>query len=304
MPANKADGANTSIKRRWVIAVLLGLSLVLVIAAASAATSGNSQDTTPHWEKLSAEEKFAAYPDVAASSEGLIVVVWTEGADLTDKQNGALRMAWRTGNSSDWAFSTLDDKVVYDAAVAVSGSHAFVVWSRNRNEIYYTTCAPSGNPPNANCGAPQRITIAGEKALQVDIVVDNTGAPHLVWVEQDNRVYYTRWQGGAWGPKQALAAHANPPGGEGPAIASAGNWIYLVWTEWQDDTHSNSEIKFCRRTSAASDWSLCKTLSSWGKRNSFNAGNKRGAQGHVSNSLPEPNYQMLNPLNIRTNHRR
>jgi hypothetical protein len=264
MLANRAAGADISMKRRWAIAVLLGLSLVLVIAAASAATSGSSQDAAPHWEQLSAREKFAAYPDVAASPEGLIVVVWTEGANLTDKQNGSLRMAWRTGNSSDWAFFTLDDNVVYDAAVAVSDSHAFVVWSRNRNEIYYTTCTPSGNPPNANCGAPQRVTIAGEKALQVDIVVDNTGAPHLVWVEQDNRVYYTRWEGNAWRQKQPLTDHANPPGGEGPAIASAGNWIYLVWTEWQDDTHDNSQIKFCRRALDANDWSLCTTLSSWG----------------------------------------
>jgi hypothetical protein len=51
---------------------------------------------------------------------------------------------------------------------------------------------------------------------------------------------------------------------QGPAIAYANNWIHVVWVEWNNIAHTDSQLNYCRRSVTASDWSLCVTpLASW-----------------------------------------
>ena len=247
-------------KRWWPLLVLVGLGLITAGTMSSASTTA-PQAINLNRTQLSTTGTFAAYPDIDVGTDGLIAVAWTEGANTTVKHNGPLKLAWVSNTSSQWSKATVDAHQVFDTAVAVSGYTVHLVWSRYGAEIHYATC----NPPNYECDPSVQIgaaTAGDGEALQVNIVLDGNGSPHVVWVEDDNRVYYTRKEGVSWRPKQALQGHSDV-GSEGPSIAYANGFIHLVWTEWRE-TAKDSAVKYCRRGVNENNWSLCKDpLSEW-----------------------------------------
>jgi hypothetical protein len=247
-------------QRLFLVAVLTALGLIALAVLVSASTVA-PQVVELHRTQLSTREKFAAYPDVDVGSGGLVAAAWTEGSDpLVEKHNGPLMLGWIVPGGKRWQTALVDGGKVYDAAVAVVGSTVHLVWSRDKTAILYTTCAPTSSP---NCATPAVVATAAVEALQVDIVLDGGGVPHLVWVEQDDLVYYSRKQGGSWLPKQSLQAYA-AGGSEGPSIAYARGYVHLVWTEWQDADHTYSVIKYCRRGTGDDDWSSCQDpLAQW-----------------------------------------
>jgi len=252
--------------RRWsFVPLLTGLGLVVAVLAASASTAA-PQAVEFHRERLSTPAWFGAYPDIDTGSDGLVAAVWTEGPDTVEKHNGRLRLAWANNNSSLWSVVAVDrptDGKVFDSAVAVSGSTVHVLWSQPKNVVRYARCTP----PNYACTTPELVAVTGEEALQVDIAADGAGTPHAVWVEavmensvKKRKVFYAR-KGGAWLPKQQVRDSVDS---EGPAIAYANNLIHLVWTEWKNIQHSDSQINYCRRSVSDGDWPLCVApLSSW-----------------------------------------
>ncbi len=250
-------------RRWWPVALLAGLGLCVAAVTASAATGAPQASEFPR-TRLSTRLKFAAYPDIAVGDDGLVVAVWTEGSGgSTEKHVGPLYLRWMSNSTSGWRPAvTVDSGQVYDAAVAVSGSTVHLVWSRGETTILYTTC----NPPNYTCASAQVVATASvDEALQVDIALDGDGAPHVVWVEDDNddrkRVHYARKQEAVWVQDSGVTSASTDS--EGPAIAYANNFLHLVWTEWENIEHTDSRVKYLRRNVLAGNWGLPIDLSDW-----------------------------------------
>jgi hypothetical protein len=246
-------------RRCWLVPLLAGLGLVTAVIAVSASSTA-PEAIGFSWAKLSASGWFAAYPHIDKGANGLVAALWTEGNNIDDKHNGALRLAWVDNAGTQWTAVTIDNGPVFDADLAVSGSTIHVVWSRSKNTIRYTTC----QGPDYSCAPSKQIATANEIALQVDIVVDDSGTTHVIWVEDDGKVHYMRRAGSTWppeGPQDIVRNSGNVQ--EGPAIAYANGFVHLAWTEWMDVEHTNSEIKYCRRGVSETDWSLCTSLARW-----------------------------------------
>lgn len=266
MRTTRDDGrGNRRVRRYLLVPLLVGLGLVGVVMVSASALA--PQAVEYHRERLSTPAWFGAYPDIATGADGLVAAIWTEGPDAVDKHSGRLMLAWANNASSGWKVVRVDrpeDGMVYDSAVAVSGSTVHVLWSQPKNTLRYAVCTP----PDYQCTTTRdRVAVVAEEALQVDIVVDGVGAPHVVWVEvvmennvKKRKIFYTR-KSGIWIPKHHVGYSVDS---EGPAIAYANNFIHLVWTEWKNIQHSDSQINYCRRSMVDSDWSLCVApLSSW-----------------------------------------
>jgi len=241
---------------------------------ASASTAA-PQDIEFYWRQLSAKNWFAAYPDMDVGANGLVAAVWTEGPDDVNKHSGRLKLAWASNNSAEFVNNTVivDDYDpprqplrVLDAAVAVSGTTIYMVWSRetsslNAKDIRYASC----RQPNCTSFSPETIA-TGDDARQVDITIDGRGRPHVVWVEKDpnddKKLHYASKDGG-WSSERLAA----PDDGEGPAIVYADGFIHLVWTEWTDPLGRNADsvIEYCRRhvTSASQFCDVSLPLSTW-----------------------------------------
>jgi hypothetical protein len=242
---------------------------------ASASTAA-PQDIELHWKQLSAQNWFAAYPDMDVGANGLVAAVWTEGSNTDNKHSGRLKLAWAINNSAQFVNNTIivdgatrEGSRVLDAAVAVSGMTIHMVWSREANNlkaIRYASCTP----PNCASFSPETIA-TGDDALQVDITIDGSGRPHVVWVEKDpnddKKLHYAR-KDGSWSSERLPA----PNDGEGPAIVYANSFIHLVWTEWTDPlgTNTDTAIAYCRRhvSSVAQfcDEPASRVLSTWDGR--------------------------------------
>jgi hypothetical protein len=256
------------VRRWWFGSVLAVLSMVLVVMVTSASPAAPQVDELRRTQ-LSTPGRFAAYPDIGVGTAGLVVAVWTEGANDVVKHKGPLKLAWVADSSPQWQTTTLDDNPVYDVASAVyvsgSSSTVHVVWSRFENILRYTTC--TYNPPNFACNPSERILTADEEALQVDIVADDDGNPHVVWVEAvvengvtRRKVYYSRKEAGSWRARQQVQASTDS---EGPAIAYANGFIHLVWTEWLNLEHNDSQVRYCRRDLEDANWTRCQTPLEW-----------------------------------------
>jgi hypothetical protein len=272
MPNERGSEEATTRRRHWwPVPFLAGLGLVFAVIAVSASTAASPNAYNYQWTRLSARDGFAAYPDIATGSGGLVAAVWTEGADTIVKHNGPLKLAWVDNNSSNWKVIQVDGNTVYDAAVAASGSTIHVVWTRPKNTIRYTRCAYDVSSSNYVCDSSQQIAVTpvtdGE-ALQADIVIDGSGTPHVVWVEtamngviKVHKLYYSRKEGSGWRAKQLTN---NSSDSEGPAIAYANGYIHVVWTEWLNSAHIDSQVNYCRRGVNADNWSVCfNPLSAW-----------------------------------------
>lgn len=242
------------VRRWWFVSVLAVLSIVMVVVVTSASTAAPQVDELRRTQ-LSTPGTFAAYPDIGVGADGLVVVVWTEGADDVVKHKGPLKLAWVSDSSTQWRTVTLDTNQVYDVALAVSDSMVHVVWSRPKNVLRYTACTYS--PPDLSCSSSiETIATATEEALQVDITVDGEGNPHVVWVEAvvesgftRREVYYSHNLGGPWSLKQTVQLSTDSESdSEGPAIAYANGFMHLVWTEWidPDHAHTDSQVRYCR----------------------------------------------------------
>lgn len=246
--------------RWWPVALLVGLGSAVAVSMAVASIAA-PQAIGLKRTLLSNPAKSAAYPDIDVGTDGLVAAVWTEGSGTEqDKHNGPLKLGWISNSRDEWATSTVDDQRVFDAAVAVSDATVHVVWSRPQNTLRYTIC----QPPNYACATPEVIATGSAEALQVGIAVEDDGTPHVVWVEDDNKVYYQRKDSTGWIAKQVVGGSQSADS-EGPAVALAGGLVHAVWTEWMDPVHDNSEVRYCRWgvNESACDQGDVEVLSYW-----------------------------------------
>jgi hypothetical protein len=193
---------------------------------------------------LSRTDYTAAYPDLAVSSDlNYLAVVWVEGYAETSGSKGHayLRTASESGG---WrapieVYHGSADACAYDrAAVAISGTTAhvaYVVWddcnTKDTTKIYHTTCSLTNN----TCGASQLVTPPStEKIFWVDIAVDESGNPHLVYARYREiagnlygKILYRGYNGTSWESKEV---HTDG-NSHTPAIAWSGGCAHFVWEE-------------------------------------------------------------------------
>jgi len=267
-------GKSLLLRHGGLVALLSGLILTVAVVLTSASTAAPQVPEFKR-ETVSTDGWFAAYPDIAVGTNGLVAVVWTESNDpVVDKQNGPLRLAWTSNSAARWTPITIDSETVYAAAVAIYGDTIHVVWSRNKTTLYHITCGPQ--PPDAQyvCKEEDRTTIttvSGEDtALQVDVAVDDAGTPHVVWVlgHEDaqgntlNELYYSRQEGSGWRFAELLAGH---PDVESPRITHASGLIHLVWIDWQPslEAHIDSIVRYANRATGAAQWLNFELLADW-----------------------------------------
>jgi hypothetical protein len=212
----------------------------------------------------------SAYPDLAVSPDGdRVAVVWTEEY----YQSGAgsynhvyLRVASETGGG--WGdevsvFSGSSRSSVDHAAVAVTGptaytAHvAYVVFEFDqdylvRTELRHRKC--SLNLSQVECDASEDVVASVDassgRIFWVDLALDASGNPHVVWAQYDDADYngdilYRAYDGDGWGSTETVRALTG--NNHTPSIAWAGGYAHVVW-----DEQTQHQILYRRRT--ASGW--------------------------------------------------
>ncbi len=199
--------------------------------------------------RLSQTNYAAAYPDLAVSADlNYLAVAWVEGHDEYSGSKGHvyLRTASESGGWRDpvEVYHGSADACAYDrAAVAIEGTTAhvaYVVWAdctnRQDTRLYYTTCSLTGG----GCNASQFLLSTSpstDKIFWVDIAVDESGNPHLVFARYKQegpflrgKIFYWGHTGSGWAGIETVYAEANT-NNHTPAIAWGGGCAHIVWEE-------------------------------------------------------------------------
>jgi hypothetical protein len=194
-------------------------------------------------QRLSTADYMAAYPDMDVSADhNYLAVTWVEGHDEYSGSKGHVYL--RTASeSSGWrdpieVYHGDTNACAYDrAAVAITGTTAhiaYVVWddctTRDTTKIYYTTCPLTGGACSAN---EQVLSTTSKKVLWVDIAVDESGNPHLVYARYEGdpltgKIFYRGHNGSSWeSPVQVHGSGKNHT----PAIAWSNGCAHIAWKE-------------------------------------------------------------------------
>jgi hypothetical protein len=207
----------------------------------------------------------SAYPDLAVSPDSdRVAVVWTE--DYYQSGAGSykhvyLRVASETGGG--WGdkvsvFSGSSRFSAYHAAVAVTGpaaytAHvAYVVFELDqsnlvRTELRHKKCSLSLSQVecDASEGVVASVDASSGKIFWVDLALDTSGNPHVVWAQYDadwnGDILYRAYDGGGWGSTETVRALTG--NNHTPSIAWAGGYAHVVW-----DEQTQHQILYRRRT--------------------------------------------------------
>ncbi len=201
---------------------------------------------------LSNTDLTSAYPDLAVSPGGdYVAVAWVEGHDQYSGSKGHVYL--RIGSEGDWGdpievYHGSADACAYDrAAVAITGTTAhiaYVVWddcnTRDKTEIYYTTCPLTGG----SCSSEKVLSTTTKKIFWVDIAVDESGNPHLVYAQYEGnpltgKIFYKGHDGASWGGEEQVYGNGN---NHTPAIAWSDGCAHVAWEE-----ETGSDIFYRRR---------------------------------------------------------
>lgn len=192
-------------------------------------------------------------PDIAASGDGTIHVVYFGGSDpaanwrahhMMRAPGGPWQQRTTLNNQSTGTIRCAPDKnnnlhVVYTAG----GS----------NDIYHRRRDPAGN-----WTAEINLSNTPQRSYGPDVAVDSAGRIFVVWLEDIGsgesywELYMRRFDGGSWQPMERLTN--DPQISADPAIAvDANDTLHLTWT------HDYLDILYRTRT-AAGVWSAVENI--------------------------------------------
>jgi hypothetical protein len=207
----------------------------------------------------------SGYPDIAMSDDGnYVAVVWAEGYDdvfdaPAAKHRGRIYLRWISENSGIWSpkimvdegANTADDYAT-DAAVALQGTMAHVVWVRVWNAstyaVMYRQCVLGGacNPI---------ITLSGEPTSGVcsspDVVADDNGNVFVVWAREAipyRAIRYGQFNGLSWSVEPISE---NNTVNDWPTVAVRNGIVYTAWIR----TVSGQWALMGREKSSSGPWS-------------------------------------------------
>jgi hypothetical protein len=214
-------------------------------------------------QNLSNTDYTSAYPDLAVSSDhNYVAVVWVDGYSGISGSRGHvyLRVASESGiiGNPIKVYNGDADACAYDrAAVAIKGTTAhiaYVVWadciSKQDTRLYYTTCSLT----NGTCSLNQFVLSSQtDKISWVDIAVDDSGNPHLVFAKYQEiagllygKVIYKRHTGSGWAGEETVHA-GTTVNNHTPTIAWGDGCVHIAWEE-----EKGGDIRYRRR--CAGEW--------------------------------------------------
>jgi hypothetical protein len=200
-------------------------------------------------QKLSYTDYTSAYPELAVSPDrNYLAVTWVEGYEEKSGSKGHvyLRIASESGG---WGapievYHGDADACAYDrAAVAITGTTAHIAYvvfadctNGQNTRVYYTTCSLT----DGTCGSKELVlSTTTEKILWVDIAVDESGNPHLVFARYKKegpyedfhgKVFYEGHTGSGWGTEETVYDDADT-NNHTPAIAWSDGCAHIAWEE-------------------------------------------------------------------------
>lgn len=252
------------------IVLAAGLAAAVLVAALEAVVTAAPVSFLHIRSNLSQTATLSSgYPDLAVSPDrDWVVVVWTEGYDDRVGFQGHvyLRAASETGGG--WGnkvrvFSGDSSAYAYDAAVAVAGDTAHVVYvvflsdggSLTRTDVRYATCPL----PNGECESWIVSFDPTYLLTRVDIALDEDEDPHVVWTRQaedrsEGDIWYNRRSAGAWGSPERVDNEGDFIDGN-PAIAWADGYAHVVWqASYGPAEDKDYYIRYRRREDQSGDW--------------------------------------------------
>lgn len=207
-------------------------------------------------QNLSNTAYTSAFPDLAVSADhNYVAVVWVDGYSGISGSKGHvyLRVASESGVIGEpiKVYNGDAGACAYDrAAVAISGTTAhiaYVVWepcnTKEDTLILYNTCSLT----SGTCGSKQVVLSSpAEKIFWVDIAVDESGNPHLVFARYQEtagylygRIIYKRHTGSGWAGDEPVHTSGS---NHSPAIAWSDGCAHIAWEE-----ETGSDIFYRRR---------------------------------------------------------
>lgn len=173
----------------------------------------------------------------------------------------SLEAAWTTKRLTNNAGES------YFAAIAVDGSHIYVVWCDNTPgnwEIYFRKSVDKG----ATWQASKRLTYTAGDSMHPDIAVAGADV-YLVWYDNtpgNPEIFFRKSvdNGSTWQTAKRLTY--NTGNSIMPTLAVGGASIYVAW---YDSTPGNNEIYSRKSADSGSTWQTAKRLTN----NTGNSGN-------------------------------
>ncbi len=221
-------------KRRREVAVILVITLAaLALTAALVAAADHTRYNLSNTDSL-----ISAYPDLAMSGER-VSVVWTEDyIQGLGKGYGHVYLRDSSNSGDNWGnkitvFSGGSASYAIDASVAVNGSTAQVVYVV-RDSYYYHIYRKTCDLAQRTCGGADQVantSVGANQITWVDVAVDSSGNPHVVWARYDSsgqngEIWYRAYNGSNWGGVQEVHTGGDD---SAPAIAWANGYAHIVW---------------------------------------------------------------------------
>jgi hypothetical protein len=187
---------------------------------------------------------FALHPDIAVDGGGTVHVVWDEG------NPGDAEILYK--NSNNWSAAPIDiDDVSADGrrpAIAVYGNNVYVVWCEYiGSDTQYVRLRRSANR-GSTWGTSERISgsaLAVNTAISTylwsAIAIDSDGKIHVAFNGISSHpgiedIHYVSGEQGSWSSRQNITDNNN--NATTPAIATAGNYVHLIWAEkWSGELY-------------------------------------------------------------------
>ncbi|HEY72457.1 MAG: hypothetical protein B6I35_01265 [Anaerolineaceae bacterium 4572_32.2] len=230
-------------RRRGAVVLLAGGLAALALAAVLATVVAAVDHTRHNLSETGALT--SASPDLAVGDR--VAVVWTEDYDQDGPDSGKgyghvyLRSGLEDGGgwgSKTPVFSGDASSYAIKSSVAVAGTEAhvaYVVLEYSYYRVYYKKC----DLTLGTCGSSfqiESVAKSSNKITWVDVAVDGSGNPRIVWARydasgQNGDIFYKAYNGSNWGGREDVAVGGGNDGA--PAIAWANGYVHVVWNDEQ-----------------------------------------------------------------------
>ncbi len=232
-------------KREW-ISWVVGMLIALGIGIA---TPAQGQGIVVQWEKpvrLSNPDQMAWFPDVAASDDGTVAVVWSGGARWGKTSFDALVLTKRQGDSWLPPVDIQATPIIQGMSSAIRNSITLdrygdlIATFRMPTTICFSR-APLDQATSTRAWAPPHRLSGLNVAYYNEIQEDSTGRLHIVWseilagtsCEGCSEIYYrfSDDRGETWSPPRDLSRSPQQDSLKPHLWSASDGWLYVTWQE-------------------------------------------------------------------------
>jgi len=174
-------------------------------------------------ETVSGTVSDSVEPDIAARTDGTLLLVWTE---LEAEQPHIVAATQAPG--AGWSSGPVPDADGTTPAVAASGAEWHLAWSQ-AIEPGQATEVVAMHRTAAGWGLPEVVSSSpAVTSSDASLVLDASGSPAIAWLEGDGHIGFSRRLPGGWtAPRALVSATLAAPGS--PALAASGDRFDVAW---------------------------------------------------------------------------